>query len=60
MVEASAIGLADSLSENEHAVELIYPRVHRIREISAHIAIRVIRAAQAAVSRFLFLEIHAN
>lgn len=50
MVEASAIGLANSLSSDERELELIYPRIQRIREISAHIAVRVIRAAQAAVS----------
>lgn len=50
MVEASAIGLANSLSWDERALELIYPRIQRIREISAQIAVRVIRAAQAAVS----------
>lgn len=50
MVEASAIGLANSLSSDERALELIYPRIQRIREISTHIAARVIRAAQAAVS----------
>ncbi|KIK98929.1 hypothetical protein PAXRUDRAFT_619188 [Paxillus rubicundulus Ve08.2h10] len=48
MVEAAAIGLANSLSQDEHALELIYPRIERIREISAYIAVRVIRAAQAA------------
>jgi len=48
MVEASAIGLANSLSSDERALELIYPRIQRIREISAHIAVHVIRAAQAA------------
>ncbi|KAH0826583.1 hypothetical protein J3R83DRAFT_4941 [Lanmaoa asiatica] len=48
MVEASATGLANSLSWDERALELIYPRIQRIREISAHIAVRVIRAAQAA------------
>jgi len=48
MVEASAIGLANSLSPDEKALELVYPRIERIREISANIAVRVIRAAQAA------------
>ncbi|KAG6377470.1 hypothetical protein JVT61DRAFT_15276 [Boletus reticuloceps] len=48
MVEATAIGLANSLSSDERALELVYPRLQRIREISAHIAVRVIRAAQAA------------
>ncbi|KAG1862779.1 malate dehydrogenase [Suillus subalutaceus] len=48
MVEASALGLAGSLSWDERALELVYPRVERIREISAHIAVKVIRAAQKA------------
>ncbi|KXN92133.1 NADP-dependent malic enzyme [Leucoagaricus sp. SymC.cos] len=46
MVEASSLGLADSLTEAEHAQGLLYPRVERIREISAQIAKAVIRAAQ--------------
>lgn len=54
MVEASAIGLTNSLSWDERALELIYPRIERIREISAHIAVRVIRTAQAAVSCLSF------
>ncbi|KAG1729122.1 hypothetical protein EDB19DRAFT_1897278 [Suillus lakei] len=48
MVEASALGLAGSLSWDERALELVYPRIERIREISAHIAVKVIRAAQKA------------
>jgi malate dehydrogenase (oxaloacetate-decarboxylating)(NADP+) len=48
MVQASALGLADSLSWDERALELVYPRIARIREISAHIAVKVIRAAQKA------------
>ncbi|KAF6764204.1 malate dehydrogenase [Ephemerocybe angulata] len=48
MVEASSLGLANSLTEEEHAAGLLYPRVERIREISAHIAVQVIRAAQKA------------
>ncbi|RDB28053.1 NADP-dependent malic enzyme [Hypsizygus marmoreus] len=48
MVEASSIGLANALTEEEHAMGLLYPRVERIREISAHIAKEVIRAAQKA------------
>ncbi|KAI0282790.1 malic enzyme [Russula aff. rugulosa BPL654] len=46
MVEASSLGLADSLSEDERDSELLYPRLNRIREISAYIAMRVIRKAQ--------------
>ncbi|KAG9313458.1 hypothetical protein JVU11DRAFT_5782 [Chiua virens] len=48
MVEAAALGLANSLSWDERTLELIYPRIDRIREISARIAVAVIRAAQAA------------
>jgi len=46
MVEASSLGLADSLTEDERDSELLYPRLDRIREISAFIATRVIRQAQ--------------
>ncbi|KAF8504797.1 malic enzyme [Russula emetica] len=46
MVEASSLGLADSLNEDERDSELLYPRLNRIREISAYIAMRVIRKAQ--------------
>ena len=48
MVEASALGLADALTDAERADGLLYPRVERIREISGHIARAVIRAAQKA------------
>ncbi|KAF8649182.1 hypothetical protein AX16_005980 [Volvariella volvacea WC 439] len=48
MVEASSLGLADSLTEEERADGLLYPRVERIRDISALIAKQVIRAAQKA------------
>jgi malate dehydrogenase (oxaloacetate-decarboxylating)(NADP+) len=50
MVEASSLGLADSLDEDERHSELLYPRLNRIREISAYIAMRVIRKAQEEVS----------
>ncbi|KAI0066794.1 malic enzyme [Artomyces pyxidatus] len=46
MVEASSLGLADSLTDDERASDLLYPRLERIREISAFIATRVIRKAQ--------------
>jgi len=49
MVEASSLGLAGSLTKEEIALDLLYPRVERIREISAQIALTVIRAAQKAV-----------
>ncbi len=49
MVEASSLGLADSLNEDESDSELLYPRLNRIRETSAYIAMRVIRKAQEEV-----------
>ncbi|KAG6812191.1 hypothetical protein H0H92_003996 [Tricholoma furcatifolium] len=48
MVEASSLGLAGSLTEEEKSLGLLYPRIERIRQISAHIATEVIRAAQKA------------
>ena len=48
MVEASSLGLADALTPEERADDLLYPRVDRIRAISVHIARAVIRAAQKA------------
>ncbi|KAI0034674.1 malic enzyme [Vararia minispora EC-137] len=46
MVEASSLGLADSLTGDERKTDSIYPSLDRIREISAFIALRVIRQAQ--------------
>jgi len=46
MVEAASLALSDSLTPEERSFELVYPRIERIREISAQIAARVIRAAQ--------------
>ncbi|PPR05364.1 hypothetical protein CVT24_007978 [Panaeolus cyanescens] len=46
MVEQAAIALAESLTPEEKAAELVYPRLVRIRDISAQIALAVIRAAQ--------------
>ena len=52
MVEGASLGLAHSLTEDEEADGLVYPRIERIREISARIAVDVIRAGQkAGVSR---------
>ncbi|RPD54937.1 malic enzyme [Lentinus tigrinus ALCF2SS1-7] len=48
MVEASSLGLANALTPEERAQDLLYPRVERIREISGEIALAVIRAAQKA------------
>ena len=50
MIEASALALADSLTPDEKAEDLLYPRIARIRDISAQVALRVIRTAQKAVS----------
>ncbi|KAF9269657.1 malic enzyme [Marasmius fiardii PR-910] len=46
MVEASSLGLANSLTAEEQSLGLLYPSVSRIRDISALIAKDVIRAAQ--------------
>jgi len=46
MVEQAAIALAGSLTQDESSSELVYPRLTRIRDISAEIALAVIRAAQ--------------
>ncbi|KAJ7598918.1 malic enzyme [Mycena floridula] len=48
MVETSSIALAESLTTEERKAGLIYPRIERIREISAYIAKEVIRASQKA------------
>ncbi|KAH9478410.1 NADP-dependent malic enzyme [Psilocybe cubensis] len=48
MVEASSLGLANSLTDEERSIGLLYPRIERIREISVFIAKEVIRAAQKA------------
>lgn len=62
MVEASSLGLADSLNEDEHESELLYPRLDRIREISAYIAMRVIRKAQEEVrnANILYTQIESH
>ncbi|KAG8906641.1 hypothetical protein FRB99_006429 [Tulasnella sp. 403] len=46
MVERAAMSLANSLTDTERAEGLIYPRLTRIREVSADIAVGVIRQAQ--------------
>ncbi|KII86885.1 hypothetical protein PLICRDRAFT_93530 [Plicaturopsis crispa FD-325 SS-3] len=46
MVEAGAIACSSALTEEEVAADLVYPRIGRIRDISAQIALAVIRAAQ--------------
>lgn len=46
MIYASAVGLAESLTEEERAKSWLYPSLDRIREISVHVARFVIRASQ--------------
>jgi len=48
MVEQASIALASSLDAEERTAGLVYPRLDRIREISARIALAVVRAAQNA------------
>ncbi|THV05227.1 malate dehydrogenase [Dendrothele bispora CBS 962.96] len=47
MVDKAAIALAESLNDEEKTNELVYPRLHRIREISGQVSLAVIRQAQA-------------
>jgi len=49
MVEQASVALAGLLDAEERAAGLVYPRLDRIREISARIALAVVRAAQNAV-----------
>ena len=49
MVEQASIALAGSLTPEEKAADLVYPRLVRIRDISAQVALAVIRAAQKDV-----------
>lgn len=46
MITAAALGLSKSLTDEETAAGLLYPRLERIREVSASVAARVVRAAQ--------------
>jgi len=46
MVEQASIALAGSMTQEEQSSDLVYPRLGRIRDISAQIALAVIRAAQ--------------
>lgn len=49
MIEAASLALADSLTSEERSLELVYPRIERIRDISSQIALKVIRMAQREV-----------
>ena len=57
MVEAASLGLANALTADERALDMVYPRIERIREISVEIAVSVIRAAQSAVGYPSFMVI---
>lgn len=46
MITASALGLSLSLNKEEREAGLLYPRLERIREVSASVAARVVKAAQ--------------
>jgi malate dehydrogenase (oxaloacetate-decarboxylating)(NADP+) len=50
MVEQASIALSASLTQEEKDADLVYPRLIRIRDISAQIALSVVRAAQKDVS----------
>jgi malate dehydrogenase (oxaloacetate-decarboxylating)(NADP+) len=59
MIEHAAIALATSLEPDELQAELVYPRLERIRDISAKVAVAVIRKAQTDVSIFsLYISLH--
>ncbi|KAG8906642.1 hypothetical protein FRB99_006430 [Tulasnella sp. 403] len=46
MIEGAAMALANSLTPEERRDGLVYPRLSRIRQVSAEIAVGVIRKAQ--------------
>lgn len=56
MVEHAAIALSTALVPDEHDAGLVYPRLGRIRDISAKIALAVIRRAQADVRHCIFFK----
>lgn len=46
MVYASGASLPDLLTEEEKSTGMLYPSLERIREVSQHVVLKVIRAAQ--------------
>lgn len=48
MITAGAMWLSEAMTVSEEADELLYPRLGRIREVSARVAAGVVRAAQQA------------
>ncbi len=57
MVEQASVALAGSLDREEREAGLVYPRLDRIRDISARIALSVVRAAQNAVRLIILSKI---
>lgn len=55
MVEQASIALSEALTDEERKADQVYPRLARIRDISARIALAVIRAAQKDVGLLIFL-----
>ena len=56
MVEQASIALSESLTQEEKSSNLVYPRLARIRDISAQVALTVIRTAQADVRVFMLVD----
>lgn len=46
MIYASGAALPDILTSEEAAAGMLYPSLHRIRDVSRHVVLEVIRAAQ--------------
>ena len=46
MIYASGAALPELLTEEELAAGMLYPALDRIREVSQHVVLKVIRAAQ--------------
>ena len=47
MITASAIALSEAINQDEVEAGLLYPRLNRIREVSAAVSAGVVRAAQS-------------
>lgn len=47
MIYASGAALPDKLTKDELAAAMLYPALDRTREISRHVTLKVIRAAQS-------------
>ncbi|KWU43902.1 hypothetical protein RHOSPDRAFT_34524 [Rhodotorula sp. JG-1b] len=46
LIQAAAVGLANSLTPEEKQRDLLYPDVERIREVSIKVAVKVVQTAQ--------------